>query len=352
VSVALSSPSPTRVDVEPIDDAAAWDDYVEGHPGGRMAHRYAWRHVFGEAFGRRATYLAARNREGRLAGILPIVWFDSRLFGRFGVSVPYLSEGGVLCDTPTIGRQLVEAARWEGRSRGSRYLELRHVQRVFDELPCRTHKVGMRLALAATVDAQWQALDRKVRNQVRKADKSGVTIARGHLDRVDDFYEVFVRNMRDLGTPVYGRALFVATCRRLGDRAAVFCAYKDGRPVAASLTLEGRDRLEVPWASALREFNPVSANVRLYWAMIEHAIRLGLPIFDFGRSTPDQGTYHFKRQWGAVPEPLHWEYALERGGLPDLSPTNSRYGLLIRLWRRLPVAVTRSVGPRIVRHIP
>jgi hypothetical protein len=91
----------------------------------------------------------------------------------------------------------------------------------------------------------------------------------------------------------------------------------------------------------------------LYWRIIQFAIEQGLATLDFGRSTPNEGTFRFKRQWGAEPHPLYWEYRLIAGGAPtDLSPKNPKFGSAIAVWKRLPLAVTNTIGPHIVRSIP
>jgi hypothetical protein len=131
------------------------------------------------------------------------------------------------------------------------------------------------------------------------------------------------------------------------------CVRHEGRPIAASIVHWSDRRIEVPWASALREFNPLCANVLLYWHMLRFAIDRGVPLFDFGRSTPDQGTFNFKKQWGAVPRQLVWEYWTADGrSLPDLNPSAPKFDLAVRTWQRLPMAVATALGPHIVRNIP
>ena len=111
--------------------------------------------------------------------------------------------------------------------------------------------------------------------------------------------------------------------------------------------------VEIPWASSLREFNSLCPNHLVYWTALETALAEGATVFDFGRSTPDEGTFKFKEQWGAEPLPLHWEYWLASGDrLPDASPKNPKYRLMIETWKRLPLWMANLAGPRIVRDIP
>ena len=84
--------------------------------------------------------------------------------------------------------------------------------------------------------------------------------------------------------------------------------------------------IEIPWASSIRDFNPLCPNHLLYWHAMETAVAEGVDVFDFGRSTPGEGTFKFKEQWGAEPVPLHWEYRLPKGGdVPDQSPKNPKF---------------------------
>src|SRR5262249_38334220 len=196
-------------------------------------------------------------------------------------------------------------------------------------------------------------LDRKVRNQVRKAEKAGLTAEHGGLELLQCFYQVFARNMRDLGTPVYGMQFFKEVLSTFPDSTRIFVVRHATRPVAASVVSWHRDVIEVPWASSLREFNPHCANTLLYWQMLRFAVERGFPTFDFGRSTPDEGPFRFKRQWGAEPHELVWEYWMSsNNGIPDISPKNPRYSRAIALWRRLPLGLTTMVGPRVARGIP
>lgn len=332
--------------------AAIQDAYVAEHPDATMYHLSGWSEVIGNAFGHRMITLAAMAGE-RVAGLLPLVFFDTPLFGRFSVSMPFLNYGGVVADTPEVERALLSAGIQAAREARASYVELRHTRRRFDDLAVQTHKVSMLLPLRPSAEAQWTALDRKLRNQIRKAEKSGLTVQAGGAELLDPFYGVLAENMRDLGSPVQSRRFFEEILKAFPDRSRLLSVWLEGRPVAASFVLWHGGRIEVPWASSLRRYNPLCPNVLLYWEMLKFAIGRGFSTFDFGRSTPLEGTYQFKAQWGAQPEQLFWEYWLADGArLPDRSPKNEKFSRAITMWQRLPVVVTRVLGPVIVRNIP
>jgi serine/alanine adding enzyme len=340
------------VDVRSDVPASDVDRYAHVHPRATGYHLTAWLGVIERVFGHETKVLAAVSRDG-VEGVLPLVFFQSRLFGRFAVSMPFLNYGGVVAESAEVRRALVDRAVEETRARRGAHLELRHSEQLCPELAPKRHKVAMRLPLARDPERQWEALDRKVRNQVRKGEKSQLAVEHGGAELVDDFYTVFAHNMRDLGTPVYARAFFADVMRTFADTARIFVVRHDGRPVAASLVYWHRSMIEVPWASALRESNPLSANVLLYWHMLKFSIERGLTVFDFGRSTPNAGTFHFKKQWGAEPLELVWEY-WNAGGTPpaSLNPDNPKFNLAIQIWQRLPVPVATAIGPHVIRNIP
>ena len=183
----------------------------------------------------------------------------------------------------------------------------------------------MVLPLQPTVDEQWRVLDRKLRNQVRKAEKSGLTVQRGGAELLDSFYDVLARNMRDLGSPVHSKRFFADILATFPDRTRLLCVSLGSTPVAASFVIWHGERIEVPWASALRAYNPLCPNVLLYWEMLKFSIERRFAQFDFGRSTPNEGTFNFKQQWGAEPHQLYWEYWLDAGrSLPGPQPEESR----------------------------
>ncbi len=207
----------------------------------------------------------------------------------------------------------------------------------------------MVLALAPTIDAQWKAFHAKLRNQIRKSELSGLSIRVGGETEVPAFYDVFARNMRDLGTPVYCRTWFMKLLEAFPDAWRVFTVRDQETVVAAAIAIAHRDTLEVPWAASRRDALSRCPNHRLYWELIQHAIKAGFTRFDFGRSTPGSGPYKFKEQWGAAEVPQFWEYWTATGTLPDVTPQNPRYALAVRLWKQLPLSVANRLGPFIVR---
>ena len=356
-SLAARAPAGTPADLVAVKvtqakDEHAWDQFVTQHPESTCEHLWAWRTVITSVFGHKCIYLTA-ERSGAIVGVLPLVLFDSRLFGRSVVSLPFLNYGGVLASEPEAVALLANEAERVGRDFGAAYVELRHRAPLIPSLPRREHKLALTRPLPASSDELWAKVDRKVRNQVRKAQKDGLTVVSGGAELVDQFYKVFARNMRDLGTPVYPKSLFAEALRALGDAARVHLVHMGPHATAGGVTVRHRDTVLVPWASSLREFRTHCPNMLLYWNMLDESVRAGATVFDFGRSSPDSGPHHFKLQWGAQEAPMAWEYILiNRSTAPDHGPTSPHFAKLVSLWQKMPLAIANAVGPAIVRHIP
>jgi FemAB-related protein (PEP-CTERM system-associated) len=315
------------------------------HPG--------WLNVLRKSFGHVPYCLEAIQGE-QTRGLLALAHVESWLFGRYLVSLPYVNYGGVMADDDDTACLLIDKAVDLADRLQVRRLELRHEHPTASSrlAHARTDKAHMRLDLPASAEALWKQLDSKVRNQVGKARKNGLTVAWGAHELVPEFYDVFSRNMRDLGTPVYGRGLFAAVLDEFTERAEVCIVRSGDLAVAGALLLHGWGVSEVPSASSLRSHNHTNANMLMYWNLLERSVQRGQDVFDFGRSTPGTGPYLFKKQWGAAPAPAHWQSYLRRGTLEETRPDNPRYRRMVGLWKRLPVPLTRLIGPRIVRGIP
>jgi serine/alanine adding enzyme len=334
------------------DDATGWDAFVDRHPAGRCCHLSAWKRIIESAFGHRTYYLVSEDAGG-VDGVFPMVRLCSRLFGDFLVSVPYVNYGGPCASSETAFRGLIAAGCDTASRLGTEHLEIRTETPADLGLPIKSAKVSMRLELPGSSDELWKSLGSKLRSQVKRSQHESMTVTVGREEELAAFYEVFAENMRDLGTPVYGRSFFEAVLRELPDTTWICCVRMEGRPVAAGFLMAFRQMLEIPWASSLRRFNRFSPNMLLYWSVLRFACERGFRVFDFGRSSPDSGTFRFKAQWGATAVPLYWHYWLRAGGsMPDLSPRNPKMQFAIRSWQRLPVGLTKVIGPPIVKHLP
>jgi len=340
------------VEVREMTDPDSWNAYIESNLAASIYHRAEWKTLIHNVFGHQGYYLCAHGNGGKILGVLPLIRMQSRFFGDFMVSMPYFNYGGAVADSASIESKLIDKANEAAKEMGVSHVEYRDdVER--DGLPVKTNKVNMILSLPESHEELWAGFPSKLRSQIRRSQRESPIVEFGGKGKLKDFYRVFARNMRDLGTPVYGITFFDSILSSFPDNSRIVTVRIGRKPVAAAFLIGHGNTLEIPWASTIRQVNHMSINMYLYWEVLKFAIESEYGYFDFGRSSRESGTFRFKKQWGAQPKQLYWHYWLaEDTELPQLNPDNPKYALLINIWKRLPVRITRWLGPMIVKSIP
>jgi FemAB-related protein (PEP-CTERM system-associated) len=377
-----------------------WNEYVQNRPGSNLYQLSEWKGIIETSYQHQTHYLCVRDRawgrpergracaparpppqvhreseRSRITGVLPLVHIKHWLFGNHLVSIPYFDAGGVLADASATEHALIERAIELAGQLGATGVEMRQTQplRCIEEELARsgqgrsdaaayrdtgwyvsatTPRARLTLALPESPDALMRSFKSKLRSQIRKPTKEGLSVVTGRMELVDDFYHVFSHNMRDLGSPVHDKRLITEVLRGFVETAWIFVVYGNGIPLACSLCIGYKDVLANPWASSLRRYSHLAPNMLLYWAMLELGCQKGYRYFDFGRSRPGEGTYKFKQQWGAIAQPLHW-YRLAANPADALAARSEKEKMrrAIEYWKKLPVAVTKALGPRIRKYI-
>jgi serine/alanine adding enzyme len=341
--------------VECPDPATEWDDYVYRHPQAGVYHQLGWQRAIAGTFGHQGHFLLATD-DGEVKGILPLFLMESRIFGRYLVSLPFINSAGLVADDRQAEEMLINKAIELSKQHKVDYLELRNNRKLeHSNLVTSDHKIDFVLPLTPNPDVIWQErLHENVRNKVRKALKHNLTVHSGNdPDYVKEFYRIFSRNMRDLGTPVYPRKFFLNILKEFPDQVKIFLVRGRDEVIGGKLVLLFKDTMYFIYHSSLRKYAHFAPNNLLYWAAIEYACNNGYRFCNMGRSTVNSGAFHFKKQFGGEISPLYWQYFLNKARtIPNLTLANPRFSLAITIWKRLPLVLTRMLGPMIARQIP
>ncbi|MFL0796118.1 MAG: FemAB family PEP-CTERM system-associated protein [Cellvibrionaceae bacterium] len=337
-------------------DQKKWDEYVQQHPLSSPYHLYRWQLIISESFKHNASYLSAFDRDNNIIGVLPIIWQNTQLFGKHGISMPYFNYGDPLADNEAISLALLNHGNKIRQRLGFSHLEIRTTNSNITKnknIPYQNNKISMILALPKTITELKQGIGSKIRAQLKQCENFELTYKEGGQELIDDFYRVYSTNMRDLGTPVYSKSFFQSIFKHSPQNCSISLLYHKGEPVSTGFLIAYKDVLEIPWASTLRKANFMQANMFLYWNILQGTISKGFKFFDFGRSSKDSNTYRFKKQWGAKPVEHYWYYMMEDGeNLPEINPNNPKYKLLITLWKKLPVLLANLIGPWVAKDLP
>ena len=335
---------------------AAWDAFVLAHPQGTFFHRAAWRRVIARAFGH-ATHYVMAERDGAVAGVLPLARVRTRLFGDSLISVPFCVNGGPLAaDAETFAALVAHA---EGLMRQARVpvLEFRFLhpppQDWLDpaDWPVKSDLyVIFRKPIAGDDEANMKAIPRKQRAMVRKGIGLGLT---SEIDRdTVRLHPIYAESVRNLGTPVFPRRYFDILLQEFGEAADIVTIIDGGVPIASVLNFYFRDEVLPYYGGGRLAARDRYANDFMYWEVMRRAAARGCRLFDFGRSKAGTGAYAFKKNWGFEPAPLAYRFRLAPGAsIPDINPLNPKYRMFIAAWKRLPLPVANLLGPPIVRGL-
>jgi FemAB-related protein (PEP-CTERM system-associated) len=345
-------------------DSVRWDDFVRHNPTGTFCHLSGWQQVVEHTWSHRQVSLYA-EQNGQIVGVLPLFLIRSRWFGApFGtrlLSTPNAVYGGAVANTAETYRALIEAARSLAIDQKVDYLELREAGlsdfESSDGMGQRLDLPGLYVAfersLVADEEALMKSFPRDIRRMIRQGEKHGLRAELGREELLDEFYEVYAVSVRNLGTPVFPKKLFANFLHEFPANSDILL-IRQGRQVAgAVLSFYFRDTVMPYYGGAYREYHHAGINNFMYWELMRRSAQLGFTRFDFGRSKLGTGAYEFKRGWRMTERPLPYQFfPIRIDKLPNLNPTNPKFKLLIEIWKRLPLGITKLIGPKIVRNFP
>lgn len=331
------------------EDGAGWDEFVRAHPSGTFFHLFGWRRVVREGLRHPVHYLVAR-RAGKIVGVLPLARVKSALFGDALASMPFCVYGGALGEDEEVAQALEQFAADLATKMSVDYLEVRNLARSRQDWPSKDLYYTFRRTLDADPEKNMQAIPRKQRAEVRAGIKKNLTAV---LDEgVDRFYDIYSTNLRTLGTPVQSRSYFALLRKVFGQDCEVSTVMNGNEPVASLMTFWFRDEVLPYYGGGLAAARPLSAYDFMYWDLMRRATERGTRIYDFGRSKKDTGPFKYKKHWGFEPQALPYQYFLVNSrSVPDVSPANPKYRLFIEAWKRMPLPMTRLIGPMVARYL-
>ncbi len=335
-----------------------WDDYVLTHPKGIGYQLFAWKKIMEAAYHLKTEYLMAES-ENQIVGVLPLAVIKPPFFVPSLVSLPYCDAAGPLADNEDIEEKLLNAAAQIKALPQKAHRNIRSIDpfaRIAPDTIAHKEKVRMLMELPESSEELWTSLKSKVRSQVRKAEKNGLTVRMGKKELLEDFYDIFCENMRDLGSVPHSFSWFASLMKFMPERARICVIYtKDQIPAAAGLIICHPNVVSIPWASSLRKYNKTNANMLLYWKFLEFSADSQYPVFDFGRSTREEGTFRFKQQWGASPALLYWADFQGKNLIPQPPSGQGSKGksrsIAEKILSKLPIGASKALGTMTRKYI-
>jgi len=325
-------------------DCARIAQFLAGRADAQPFHRPQWSRAVERGSRQRAHYLVADK------GVLPLTHIRSRLFGSALVSTGFGVGGGILAEDDRSADALADAAWALAVSLGCPTVELRGGALAAGWARRKGVYANFARDLPGDEEAILTAIPRKQRAEVRRALGFGLDVTIGR--DLDAHYRVYSESVRNLGTPVFPRALFAAMLEEFGADADILTIGKDGVPLASVLSLYDGGGVYPYWGGGTAEARIWRANELMYFELMRHAARRGCTRFDFGRSKLGTGAYAFKKNWGFEPQPLVYAVRTADGAPPrEINPLGPKYRLQVAAWKKMPLWLANRFGPPIARGL-
>jgi len=330
---------------------AQWDEFVQNSKEASFFHLTGWKRVVERTFGYPSYYLLAEHH-GHLQGILPLFVMRTLSFGKALISLPLAAYGGPYARDKETEALLVEEAKRLTQREGIDYLELRNIDLKYPDLPTKDLYVTFQQELYEDPEKNLELIPRKTRRMIRQGEKHQLQAELGR-DHLREFYHIYAHSVRNLGTPVFPFRLFTSLMEEFPEMCKILVVKHQGQIVSGVMTFFYKDQVIPYYGGALKEAFSLSVNNFMYWELMKYGSQQGYKVFDFGRSKKGSGSFEFKKHWGMEPRSLHYQYYLNRvAQMPDINPLNPKYQGMISLWKKLPLSITKVIGPRIVKYIP
>jgi FemAB-related protein (PEP-CTERM system-associated) len=343
-----------RADLHDARDSGAIESFVAAHPDAQLFHRSQWSRAVEKGCGATAHYLIAERDAGDVRGLLPLSEVRSPLFGNSMVSVGFGVGGGILSEDRETAQALADAAWRLAEEKGCSDLELRGglVPEGLWRLNGDVY-ANFSADLPQGDEAILLSIKKRQRAEVRRAQTFGLTFTEGTgAAELEAHYLTYGASVRNLGTPVFPRALFASMAAEFGDDAHVLIAWKDGRPLSSVFSFFFKGTVYPYWGGGTAEAREWRANEATYYELMCRASRRGCTRFDFGRSKVGTGPYAFKKNWGFEPVPLVYATRTAEGAAQrQINPMSPKYRLQVATWKRLPLWLANRLGPSIARGL-
>ena len=329
-------------------DEKAWDEYVLKHPDSTFYHQIGWKNVVEKSYGHKPYYLLAK-KDGEIKGLLPIFFMKSKIFGSKLLSLPFAPYGGAIGEKYAVEMLIMRAIEIT-KEVGADYLEIRSASKFSNGL---TNSLYATSILKLDTNPEIVLMERLTRNKrknIYKSQKRNLSV--NFSNEIDEFYDIFAKNMRDLGSPIHSKTFFINILKEYPSSAKTQIVNFDGKPIYAAFYLFCKDTIINSWSSSLKEYREYYPTDFGIWNAIEYGCHNGYDYYDFGRSKLDSTNMEFKKRWGAEIKKLEYQYYLNKScEIPNNTSENQNRQNFAKVWKKLPVSITRAFGPMLRKKI-
>lgn len=339
--------------VNPLSDSR-WDELVAQHPQASAFHERGWIEALAHTYAYEPLVVTSAPPAAPMQDGVVFCRVSSWITGSRLVSLPFSDHCAPLVSDPEELEGLIQQVRLESNRLRCRYVELRPLSPIgpaaeLHESASYHHHV---LDLRPSLELIFSRLHRdSIQRKIRRGEREQLAFEESRSKRaLDDFYNLLLRTRRRHQLVPQPRAWFQDLLASLGEKTQIRLARKDGRPVAAMLTLRHGTSVVYKYGCSDEREHPLGGMPCLFWRLIEESKSWGAEQLDFGRSDLGQESLvTFKERFGATRQALRYY----RSGPVETEGT-------VRAWAKrasqrvlpvLPDSLLEAVGSGLYRHI-
>jgi FemAB-related protein (PEP-CTERM system-associated) len=329
-----------------------WDDYVLDSPSGTFYQLIGWKEVMESAYGHETYYYCAKDGD-RVLGVMPLLHIKSLMFGHYLTSMP----GGLSAENKQVAEALIDKAKQLIERTNANYLILRDCLQELKLPGLVTNEDHYTMIVKLDSDPRkiWLGIDREERRLIKKAYGEGVSVTTG-LENLPDFYPIYLKAMRDKGTPPFGIDFFDKISAKFPAKLNLQTVQLKEKILAGGFIAPVKDTVYCTWAGIPMEHYKYRPSHLLLWKAIEYGCWNGYQRADLGRSKKDSGSFKFKLHLGAEPRQLYQYYYLNRISEPpqvgSSRESDPKYRSFVKVWQHLPLYMTEYLGSRLRKQVP
>lgn len=338
-----------------------WDRFIQTHPQASIYHHSLWEKVIQKSFGYDPMYFILEDEKNEIIGGMPAFFVKSWMTGKRLVSLSFSDYCDFLVqsdeDKCALVKAMVETAKKNGAS--NIVISLRSDDSIMEQLGFKKTEVYKNHVLNISEPLEVikeKRIDKSCRYDIRKAERSGITLVFGEDEKdLKVYYELYVGTRKHHGLPPLPYAFFRNLRENLANSKMLWLilAVEKSRAIAGILVVRFGKTIYALSNASNRNYLDRRPNHLLWWKTIEIGHQKGMNYLDFGRTTIDNtGLLAFKRKWGTTEYNItNFTVDQEEIGNLDLRRANFKKGFVNKVCKVLPHFALKTGSRILYKHM-
>lgn len=340
--------------LDPLLDSR-WDEFVGRHPNASVFHDRGWLEALARTYGYELYVLTSAPFGQPLENGIVVCRVSSWITGARLVSLPFSDHCEPLLHESEESEDFIHWMQDACDLQNWRYVELRPLSASYRERsglqPNRSYWFH-ELDLSTSLDQLFEQLHKNsFHRKVQRAEREGLSYESGRSEQlVNEFYRLLMRTRRRQQLLPQPRMWFKNLLECMRDKLRIRVARKDGKPIAAMLTLHHGSSVVYKYGCSDEKFHNLGGMPFLFWKLIEESKASGVEKIDLGRTDlTNSGLITFKDRIGASKRLLtYYRYTkTAKQGVAALSESQA----LRQFFSLLPETVCSAAGRILYRHL-